>query len=150
MATSCRTCGVLGCKERLQNDQCFSASRGNAHSAGQALTHPTSGGPNPGQALQATSDTGPGPQDGSEYVFEPAAKDILNWLLPYFVEMEVYQLLLDAKASEHSARMVSMQNASNNAKDVVAALKLQYNKSRQAGITSELLDITTASLSIQA
>lgn len=84
----------------------------------------------------------------SEYVFEPNAQEILDWLLPYFIEMQIYQLLLDAKASEHSARMISMQNASNNAKDVVGTLKLEYNKGRQAGITRELIEITTASLSL--
>ncbi len=84
-----------------------------------------------------------------EYAFEPTAQDILDSLLPYYVEMEVYQLMLDAKASEHSARMISMQNASNNAKDVVSSLRLEYNKGRQAGITKELLEITTASLTLQ-
>ncbi len=84
----------------------------------------------------------------SEYVFEPNAQEILDWLLPYYIEMEVYQLLLDAKASEHSARMISMQSASNNAKDVVGSLQLEYNKGRQAGITRELIEITTASLSL--
>lgn len=84
-----------------------------------------------------------------EYAFEPSAKEILDTLLPYYVEMEVYQLVLDAKASEHSARMISMQNASNNAKDVVGSLRLEYNKGRQAGITKELLEITTASLTLQ-
>lgn len=84
----------------------------------------------------------------SEYLFEPTPRDILDSLLPYYVEMEIYELLLDAKASEHSARMIAMQNASNNAKDVVNSLKLEYNKGRQAGITRELIEITTASLTL--
>lgn len=79
----------------------------------------------------------------SDYVFEPNPHEILDWLLPYYVEVELYQLFLDARASEHSARMVSMQNASKNAKEVVGALKLEYNKSRQAAITQELIEITT-------
>lgn len=83
-----------------------------------------------------------------DYVFEPNADRMLGELLPYYLETELYQLLLDARASEHSARMISMQNASNNAKDVVDSLQLEYNKGRQASITQELLEITTASLSI--
>jgi F-type H+-transporting ATPase subunit gamma len=99
----------------------------------------------PLRPLSAAADT---PAMSSEYVFEPNAQEILDWLLPYYIEMEIYQLLLDAKASEHSARMISMQNASNNAKDVVGSLQLEYNKGRQAGITRELIEITTASLSL--
>ncbi len=79
----------------------------------------------------------------SEYTFEPNATEILNWLLPYYIEVELFQIVLDARASEHSARMIAMQNASNNAKDVVGSLKLEYNKTRQAAITQELIEITT-------
>ena len=81
-----------------------------------------------------------------DYTFEPSAKNILDWLLPYYVEMAVYQILLEAKASEHSARMVAMKNASENATEVIASLKLEFNRTRQAMITNELLDITTASI----
>ncbi len=84
-----------------------------------------------------------------EYAFEPSPKEILDVLLPYYTENGFYQIMLEAKASEHSARMVSMKNASDNANDIVGSLKLEYNKSRQAGITSELLDITTASLTVK-
>lgn len=79
----------------------------------------------------------------ADYEFEPDPQTILGWLLPYYVEVLLFQILLDAKASEHSARMISMQNASNNAKDVVQSLRLEYNKSRQAAITQELIEITT-------
>lgn len=78
-----------------------------------------------------------------DYQFEPSAKEILDWLLPYYVEVEIYQILLDARASEHSARMIAMQNASNNANEVVGSLQLEYNKTRQAAITQELIEITT-------
>jgi F-type H+-transporting ATPase subunit gamma len=84
----------------------------------------------------------------SEYQFEPNAKEILNELLPYYLENTLYQTLLEAKASEHSARMVAMKNASENAKALVNELRLLFNKSRQAAITSELLDITTATLTV--
>lgn len=83
---------------------------------------------------------------GSEYIFEPNPASILGQLLPYFVENSLYQALLEAKASEHSARMVSMKNASENAKELSQDLTLAFNKSRQSSITSELLDITTAKL----
>lgn len=85
-----------------------------------------------------------------EYVFEPSSQEILSELLPYFVENSLYQAFLESKASEHSARMVAMKNASENARDLVKELKLVYNKSRQESITRELLDITTAQLSLTA
>jgi F-type H+-transporting ATPase subunit gamma len=88
------------------------------------------------------------PQIYAEYTFEPTAKDILNELLPYYIENTLYQTLLEAKASEHSARMVAMKNASENAKELVSELKLLFNKSRQAAITNELLDITTATMTL--
>ena len=84
----------------------------------------------------------------TEYLFEPSSSTILDFLLPYYVEIETYQTLLDAKASEHSARMVAMKNASDNAKEVVDELQLIYNKTRQAGITKELIEITTSALSL--
>jgi len=88
------------------------------------------------------------PTADSEYSFEPSAKEILNVLLPYYVENFLYQTLLESRASELSARMVAMKNASENAADLVGELKLLYNKSRQASITTELLDITTATLTL--
>lgn len=93
--------------------------------------------------IQATPNT-----SLKEYVFEPSAKEMLGILLPFYAENGFFQIMLEAKASEHSARMVSMKNASDNAKDIVSSLRLEYNKSRQASITSELLDITTASLTV--
>ncbi len=83
------------------------------------------------------------------YKFEPNAAEILNDLLPYYIENTLHQTLLEAKASEHSARMVAMKNASDNAKSLVSDLKLQFNKSRQAAITNELLDITTATMTVE-
>jgi len=84
----------------------------------------------------------------TEYLFEPSPQEILSNLLPYYLENAIYQTFLEGKASEQSARMVSMKNASENAADLVGELKLVYNKSRQANITNELLDITTAALTI--
>jgi F-type H+-transporting ATPase subunit gamma len=84
-------------------------------------------------------------KDTREVVFEPAPEEILNKLLDRFVKREAYQMLVDARASEHSARMVAMKAATDNAKKLTDALTLQYNKARQAGITQEILEITAAS-----
>lgn len=86
------------------------------------------------------------PGSHAEYIFEPSAKTLLAELLPYYVENTIYQAFLEARASEHSARMVSMKNASENANQLKDDLQLLFNKSRQESITNELLDITTASL----
>jgi F-type H+-transporting ATPase subunit gamma len=77
-----------------------------------------------------------------DYIYEPDAKDVLAGLLPRFVEMQVYHAILEAIASEQSARMVAMRNATDSAKDLVNELTLMYNKARQEAITKELLDIT--------
>ncbi|MEM1060495.1 MAG: ATP synthase F1 subunit gamma [Verrucomicrobiota bacterium] len=83
-----------------------------------------------------------------EYLFEPSAPELLGKLLPYFVHMMFYQMLLDSKASEHSARMVAMKNATDNAKQMIKDLTLDFNKLRQAAITTELLEISTAQMSL--
>jgi len=77
-----------------------------------------------------------------EYKFEPSPKAILNSLIPHLIEMQIFHMILESNASEHSARMVAMKNASENAADIIQELTLQYNKSRQAGITRELSEIT--------
>lgn len=84
----------------------------------------------------------------TEYSFEPAAEQVLGDLLPHYLNYQVYQILLESKASEHSARMVAMKNATDNAKEIIKDLTLQYNKLRQANITSELLEITTAQMAL--
>jgi len=76
-----------------------------------------------------------------EYIFEPNAAFVLDELLPRFVEMQVYHAILEAVASEQSARMMAMRNATDNAYDVIAELTLTMNKARQEMITKELLDI---------
>ncbi len=77
-----------------------------------------------------------------DYIYEPARKSVLADLLPRFVEMEVYHAILESIASEQSARMVAMRNATDNANELVQDLTLMYNKARQEMITNELLDIT--------
>jgi F-type H+-transporting ATPase subunit gamma len=83
-----------------------------------------------------------------EYVFEPDAEGVLGSLLPHYMNFQVYQILLEAKASEHSSRMVAMKNATDNAKQLIKDLTLEYNKLRQANITKELLEITTAQMAL--
>lgn len=84
----------------------------------------------------------------ADYTFEPSSKDLLNTLLPYQVEMSIYQILIEASASEHSARMVAMKSASDNAKDLINNLTLDYNQARQTAVTTELLDATTARMAL--
>ena len=83
-----------------------------------------------------------------EYLFEPNPTEVLGNLLPHYVNFQVYQFLLEAKASEHSSRMVAMKNATDNAKQLIKDLTLEYNKLRQANITKELLEITTAQMAM--
>jgi F-type H+-transporting ATPase subunit gamma len=83
-----------------------------------------------------------------EYIFEPGAEGVLGSLLPHYLNFQVYQILLEAKASEHSSRMVAMKNATDNAKQLIKDLTLEYNKLRQANITKELLEITTAQMAL--
>jgi F-type H+-transporting ATPase subunit gamma len=83
-----------------------------------------------------------------EYLFEPGAAQVLGSMLPHYVNYQVYQFLLEAKASEHSARMVAMKNATDNAKQIIKDLTLEYNKLRQANITKELLEITSAAMAM--
>jgi F-type H+-transporting ATPase subunit gamma len=86
--------------------------------------------------------------DGLQHLFEPGAEEVLSAILPHFLNFIVYQVLLEAKASEHSARMVAMKNATDNAKQLIKDLTLEYNKLRQANITKELLEITTAQMAL--
>src|SRR6059058_3933065 len=82
------------------------------------------------------------------YVFEPSAEVVLDAMLPFYIQHEVFQMILDARASEHSARMVAMKNATDNANQFIKDLTLEYNKMRQAGITTELLEIATAQMAL--
>lgn len=88
-------------------------------------------------------------ENKEEYLLEPNQTELLDFLLNYYLEVSFFHLMLEAAASEHSARMVAMKNASENAKELVEVLRLEFNKTRQAAITNELLDITTAMKSLQ-
>jgi F-type H+-transporting ATPase subunit gamma len=92
------------------------------------------------------------PQDSTDpmigYLFEPTPESVLDVMLPYYLHYQVFQMILDARASEHSARMVAMKNATDNAKQFIKDLTLEYNKMRQASITTELLEISTAQMAV--
>jgi len=82
--------------------------------------------------------------DTRDMLFEPDATEVLEALLPFYVNRNIYQLVLSARASEHSARMVAMKTAKDNATKLVGELSLEYNKARQAAITAEILEIAAA------
>ncbi len=84
----------------------------------------------------------PIPKYNYEYQFEPSASEILDVLVPQLIRLHIHHIILESNASEHSARMIAMKNASDNAKDIITDLTLVYNKVRQAGITRELTEIT--------
>lgn len=87
--------------------------------------------------------------DLPQYTFEPDASVVFATVLPQYVNGTLYQMLLEARASEHSSRMVAMKNATDNAKQMLKDLSLEYNKLRQAAITNELLEITTAKMALE-
>jgi F-type H+-transporting ATPase subunit gamma len=75
------------------------------------------------------------------YEYEPGQHEILDEMVPRFTALQVYQAVLESQASEHAARMIAMRNATDNAKELVGALQLAYNKVRQQAITNDILDI---------
>lgn len=81
------------------------------------------------------------PASTVDYIYEPDPVTLLGEILPRFTELQIYQALLEAQASKHSARMVAMRNATENANELVGDLTLTYNKARQEAITNEMLDI---------
>jgi F-type H+-transporting ATPase subunit gamma len=80
----------------------------------------------------------------SEYKFEPSASEVLDRILPQLTELQIYQAALENAASEHSARMIAMRNASDNATDLIADLTLTYNQTRQGIITAELAELSAS------
>jgi F-type H+-transporting ATPase subunit gamma len=96
------------------------------------------------------------PQDGDQqlhhqdYIFEPDPQTILEQLLPRYIEVQIYQAILETAASFFSAQMVAMRNATDNANDLVSSLSLTYNKVRQANITREVTEIASAAEAMAA
>ncbi|HEX3243943.1 MAG TPA: ATP synthase F1 subunit gamma [Chloroflexota bacterium] len=97
--------------------------------------------------LQPTSGAETKPLD---YIFEPDPSAILEHLMPRFIEVQIYQALLETQASEQSARMIAMRNATDNATEIVDSLTLTYNKARQAAITREVTEIASAAEAMAA
>ncbi len=107
-----------------------------------------------GKLSAATVGVNPPPQElpatmaTDVFDFEPDEETVLGHLLPHSLNFQMHQILLETKASEQSARMVAMKNATDNAKQIIKDLTLEYNKLRQANITKELLEITTAQMAV--
>jgi len=95
-----------------------------------------------------TNEYGVAPSFDGGILFEPDASQVLDAILPAYVHFGVYQTLLGTRASEQSARMVAMKSATDNARNLVKDLTLEYNKARQASITNEILEISTAQLAL--
>jgi F-type H+-transporting ATPase subunit gamma len=85
----------------------------------------------------------------TEFLIEPSPKKIIDTLLPFYLESQVREAIFEAEASEHSARMLAMKNASDNALELVEGLTLEYNKARQQAVTTEISDIVTAKISME-
>ena len=85
-------------------------------------------------------------EGGVDAIFEPSPAAVLDALLPYYAHFAIYRAVVEARAAEHSARMVAMKNATDNAKQLIKDLTLEYNKIRQASITTEILEIATAQM----
>ena len=101
-------------------------------------------------AAQTEAGNAAGTTDDRDMLFEPSANEVLEALIPFYVNRHIYQLVLSARASEHSARMVAMKTAKDNATKLLGDLTLEYNKARQAGITAEILEIAAAQFATAA
>ncbi len=86
--------------------------------------------------------------DLEDYLFEPGEEEVLKIILPRLVETQIYQAILESTASEHSARMMAMRNASDSAEEMITELNLNYNKARQAGITQEIAEIASGAAAL--
>lgn len=89
------------------------------------------------------------PQSGAEYLFEPDRRTVLDRLLPRIVESQILQAVLESSASEHSARMMAMRNASDNASEMLENLRFTFNQARQAGITQEIAEISAGRAALE-
>lgn len=83
------------------------------------------------------------------YLYEPSEAEILNELLPRFVTFQIYRVLLESQAAEHAARMTAMDSATKNAGELIDTLTLQYNRSRQAEITTELIEVVSGANALE-
>ncbi|MDP3900020.1 MAG: ATP synthase F1 subunit gamma [bacterium] len=88
--------------------------------------------------------------ENREYIFEPSPREVLDEMIPRLVEIQMFQALLESNASEHSARMMAMRNATDAASDMIDDLTLTYNKARQAAITSEIAEIAGGAQALES
>lgn len=95
-------------------------------------------------ATDGATDADSGKQFNDNYIVEPSADELLESMLPVVLDMQIFAALIDSSASEHAARMLAMQTATDNADELISDLTIQYNKGRQQAITNELLDISSA------
>ena len=103
----------------------------------------------PGSNVKSqTSNVKSEPQSGSDYLFEPDPQTVLDRLLPRIVETQLYQAMLESTASEHSARMLAMRSATDNASEMIDDLKFTFNQARQAGITQEIAEIAAGAAAL--
>ncbi|GBD06948.1 ATP synthase gamma chain [bacterium HR21] len=86
----------------------------------------------------------------TEYIYEPSQAEILTALLPLSVQTQLWRILLDSNTAEHAARMLAMENATTNARELIRYLQLQYNKERQAAITKEMVEITSGAEALRS
>lgn len=98
---------------------------------------------------QANQEDQLGSNGDSEFLYEPSIESVLDFCLVHLLDTQIYQAMLETKASEHSARMMAMQNATDNAKELVDDLTLTYNQARQDAITKELLEIASAGAAME-
>jgi F-type H+-transporting ATPase subunit gamma len=98
--------------------------------------------------LQESADTATA--SNVDYIFEPSEEQIINELIPKSVKLSIFRSLLESNASEHGARMTAMDKATDNAGELIKALKLEYNRSRQAAITKEILEIVGGAEALSA
>src|SRR6266511_5461466 len=103
---------------------------------------------NAAQLVQEFEQPHAGP--AAAYEFEPDQKEILDEMIPRFTALQIYQAILESQASEHAARMIAMRNATDNAKELVGALQLEYNNVRQQTITNDILDIVGGAEALSA
>ncbi len=99
-------------------------------------------------AKALAGDNDPIDDGAGDYLWEPSPEEVLSGLMRFLLDFQVAQVLLEAKASEHSARMVAMKNATDNANQLIKDLTLEYNKLRQSNITRELTEITSATAAL--
>lgn len=111
-------------------------------------SHPELGSGSTGIPKQVRNDKG-GQNDQQEFIIEPNPYELLDFVLNHSVESRIYKALLETKASQFSAQMMAMQNATDNAKELVSDLTLSYNQIRQDSITRELLEITSAQAALE-